>query len=92
MQWGGDRGGGYYGGGYNYGDTARRFGFEDGLNDGRRDRYTGHSFRPTHDESYRHADRGYNRSFGSRGYYKQMYREAYERGYREGYNSRGWRR
>src|SRR5262245_66595295 len=84
---------GPYGGEYvNYGtESARRFGFEDGVNDGRRDRYTGHSFRPTHDDNYRHADRGYSSSFGNKYYYKQAYREAYEQGYSQGYNG-GWRR
>jgi hypothetical protein len=88
-------GNGYYrGGNFNYGaDSARRYGYEDGLNDGRHDRYSGHSFRPTHDDNYRHADRGYNRGFGNRDYYKQAYREAYEQGYRQGYGSGGgWRR
>lgn len=75
--------------------NARSFGYQDGLNDGRNDWYTGHSFRPTHDSNFKHADRGY---YGGvdRGYYKQLYREAYEEGYERGYGSardRGnWRR
>jgi hypothetical protein len=68
-------------------DSARRFGSQDGFNDGLRDRRTGHSFRPTHDDNFKHADRGYNRSFGSKSYYKQVYRESYEQGY-----DSGWRR
>jgi len=87
-------GNGYYGGGgnNNYGlESARRFGYQDGVNDGRHDRYTGHSFRPTHDDNYRHADRGYSWNFGNRDYYKRVYREAYEQGYQQGYNG-GWRR
>lgn len=72
-------------------DSVRRTGFEDGVNDGAFDRRTGHSFRPTHDDNFRHADRGYYPGFGNRDYYKQLYREGYENGYRQGYDS-GWRR
>ncbi|HKF20858.1 MAG TPA: hypothetical protein VKE93_04775 [Candidatus Angelobacter sp.] len=79
--------GGYYGA-----STARHVGYQDGFNDGLNDRRTGHSYRPTHDSSYHHADRGYERSFGSRGYYKQAYRDAYLQGYSRGYNSNPWYR
>jgi len=83
---------GYYGryGNRNYAN-ARQFGYQDGFNDGRNDRATGHSFRPTHDSNYKHADRGYY-GYGDRNYYKQMYRQAYEQGYQQGYNSGGYGR
>jgi hypothetical protein len=71
-------------------ESARRIGVEDGVNDGRFDRRTGHSFRPTHDANFRHADRGYYPGFGSREYYRQIYREGYENGYRQGYEN-AWR-
>ena len=67
--------------------NAREFGFQDGFNDGRNDRLSGHSFRPTHDGNFRHADRGYDGRFMSRNEYKQIYREAYQNGYERGYNS-----
>jgi hypothetical protein len=73
-----------------YIDSPQRFGFQDGYNDGVNDRRTGHSFRPTHDDNYHHADRGYYPGFGSKNYYKQIYREGYEDGYRQGYDN-GWR-
>src|SRR5215510_13159122 len=63
VQWRGygdhDRDDGYYNRGYYYygNNVARRFGYQDGLNDGLNDRRTGHSYRPTHDSSFRHADR-----------------------------------
>jgi hypothetical protein len=89
-----DRDDGYYNrGGYNYeNNVARRFGYQDGYNDGLNDRRTGHSYRPTHDSSYRHADRGYEYGFGSKGYYKQLYREAYMQGYSRGFNTNPWYR
>ncbi len=75
--------------------NARSFGYQDGLNDGKNDWFTGHSFRPTHDSNFKHADRGYYGGI-DRNYYKQLYRDAYEDGYQRGYNSardRGpWRR
>lgn len=91
-----DRDDGYRGpygrGGFgNYAANARQFGYQDGLNDGQNDRRTGHSFRPTHDSNYRHADRGYD-GFGNKDYYKQAYRDAYSQGYQNGYNGGPWQR
>jgi hypothetical protein len=77
--------------GYYRGDravqNARSFGYQDGFADGKNDWYTGHSFRPTHDPNFKHADRGFYGSI-DRNYYKQLYREAYEEGYERGYNGR----
>jgi hypothetical protein len=92
----GDRDRGGYGrggnGGYG-GNAAQQNGYQDGLNDGARDRRTGHSNRPTQDSNYKHADHGYSSSYGDKNYYKQAYRQAYENGYQQGYNSGGgWRR
>ena len=76
------------GGPYGRGEfrNAREFGYQDGLNDGTHDRQSGHSFRPTHDDNFKHADRGYSGIFGSKDEYRQIYRQAYEEGYRQGYN------
>jgi hypothetical protein len=68
-------------------DYARRMGKQDGLNDGMSDRRTGHSYRPTHDNSYKHADNGYEFRFGNKNDYKAFYREGYARGYEEGWNN-----
>lgn len=87
-----DRDDGYYNRGYYGNSAARRFGYQDGYEDGLNDRRTGHSYRPMHDSSFRHADRGYERNFGSKNYYKQVYREAYEQGYSRGYNTNPWYR
>ena len=82
---------GYYGGNYGYygpaaySGNAEQIGFQDGLRDGRNDRMTGHSFRPTHDDNYHNADRGYSGAFGGKQAYKDTYRMGYERGYQEGY-------
>ena len=86
--------GGFGNGGFNNASQAARdSGMRDGMNDGRQDRATGHSFRPTQDDNYKNAP-GYNSSMGSRQQYKDAYRAAYQQGYQQGYNGggRGWRR
>ncbi|HET6841043.1 MAG TPA: hypothetical protein VFK06_05055 [Candidatus Angelobacter sp.] len=70
-------------------NIARDNGFRDGFNHGLRDRETGHSFRPTHDGDFRHADRGYDPRFGFINNYRQVYRDAYLNGYERGYNGGG---
>lgn len=72
----------------NGGRQAEDVGYRDGMNDGRHDRQTGHSFRPTNDDNYKNADRGYSSSMGSKQQYKDTYRRGYERGYNEGYGHR----
>ena len=72
--------------------SARQYGYQDGLNDCANDRQTGHSFRPTQDDNFRNADRGYSSSLGNKDQYKQLYRQAYQQGYQQGYNgNRGGR-
>ncbi|MGH9569196.1 MAG: hypothetical protein ACRD4F_06135, partial [Candidatus Angelobacter sp.] len=61
-------------------------------NDGQNDRRTGHSFRPTHDSNFKHADRGYDGRFGNKDAYRQAYRNAYSQAYQSGYNGGPWQR
>lgn len=81
--------GGYYGGrGYgNMNSIAQQNGYRDGMNDGRKDRMTGHSFRPTQDDNYKNAP-GYSSNMGDRQQYKNVYRERYQQGYQVGYSGR----
>lgn len=81
--------GGYYGGrGYgNMNSIAQQNGYRDGMNDGRKDRMTGHSFRPTQDDNYKNAP-GYSSNMGDRQQYKNIYRQGYQQGYQIGYNGR----
>ena len=89
----GDRDDGYGRGYRDYGfNAAKQYGYQDGINDGAADRRTGHSFRPGHDNNYKHADRGYDSRFGNKNEYKAYYRQAYEQGYQQGYNGNPWRR
>ena len=77
------------GGWNNNNDVAYRTGYQDGLNEGRKDRSGGHSFRPhSHDETYGNADHNYSTVGGDRNAYKQRYRQAFDQGYNKGYNGR----
>jgi hypothetical protein len=81
-------GGGYGGGAYGYGlNAARQNGYQDGINDGAKDRRTGHSNRPTQGDNYKHADHGFIPTYGNKDSYKQAYREAYYNAYEQGYSS-----
>lgn len=68
-----------------FGSLAYSQGIQDGKMDGQHDRMTGHSYRPTQDDNYRHADRGYSYSMGNKDAYKQQYRNGYMSGYEQGY-------
>ena len=92
---GGYGNGGYGNGGYGYGrgnNPAQQVGYQDGVTDGSQDRQTGHSFRPTQQQAYKHADHNYSPSYGDRQQYKDAYRVAYQQGYQQGYNGGGYRR
>ena len=69
-------------------NSAHDIGYQDGLLDARNDRDSGHSFRPTDTDNYRHADRGYQDSYGSKEVWKSAYRQGYADGYREGFKKR----
>ncbi|MBV9670433.1 MAG: hypothetical protein JOZ43_05705 [Acidobacteriales bacterium] len=85
--------GGYYGNNGGYGSNPQQVGYQDGVNDGSKDRATGHSFRPTEQQAYKNADHFYNQAYGSRQSYKDAYRQGYTSGYQQGYNGgNGWRR
>lgn len=71
---------------------GQEYGYEDGMRHGAQDRArrVGYDYKSDH---WRHADRGYQRHFGSRGQYRKAYRAGYERGYADAYNghqSGGW--
>jgi hypothetical protein len=66
-------------------NQAYQMGFQDGMNDGANDRQGGHDFSPQKRDRYKHADTGYNSSFGDKDQYKQAYRDGFMAGYRRGY-------
>ena len=82
--------------------VARERGYSYGMNVGAADAQRRQSYNPQRSRYWRNATEGYNRDFGNRGQYQQVFRNAFEQGYRDGYqrfayNRRGpwdnrWRR
>ena len=81
-------GGGYPGGGYGYGDTAREYGYREGVEKGAEDARDGDRFDPRRHKWYREGDRHYNSRYGPREQYERAYREAFQQGYEAGYRGR----
>lgn len=63
-----------------------RYGYDDGLANGRHDKAKGNKFKPTDGDMYKHGDHGWSADFGDKDHYKQLYRQAYTKGYEQGYN------
>jgi len=66
---------------------ATRYGYEDGLAAGRKDKDGGHSFRPTDGDMYKNADHGWTADLGDKDHYKQLYRQSYAQGYQTGFGA-----
>ena len=89
-----DRNGrGGYGGYGNYGyQVARDRGYQDGLQTGSSDASRRQNYEPQRSHYYRNATYGYDRSYGNKGQYKQVYRDGFVQGYNEGYRRYGGNR
>ena len=77
---------GNWGGSYQLRRAAIYAGYNEGLEEGRRDHSRGDRFNFTDESDYRNATRGYNSRWGSRALYQRYFREGFESGYRDGYN------
>jgi hypothetical protein len=71
--------------GHGYGTVGSERGFSDGYEKGREDARDGDRHDPRRHKWYREGDRGYRRDYGSRDYYKRLYRDAFLQGYERGY-------
>lgn len=77
----------------NYGyENARQQGYSYGLNVGSGDAQRGQSYNPQRSRYWKNATEGYNSSYGNKGQYKQVFRDAFEQGYREGFQRYGGNR
>ena len=76
---------GNYGGSYQLRQTALNAGYNNGMEEGRRDRDRNESFNYTDESEYRNANKDYSSRLGDRGAYQRYFREAFARGYRDGY-------
>jgi hypothetical protein len=69
---------------------AREQGYRNGLSTGASDAQRGQSYSPQRSHFWRNGTDGYNGgSYGNRGQYKQVFRDAFVQGYREGYQRYG---
>ena len=64
---------------------ARQQGYSYGMNVGAADAQRGQSYRPQRSRYWKNATEGYRSSYGNKGQYKQVFRDAFEQGYREGF-------
>jgi hypothetical protein len=77
----------------NYGfQTARQQGYSYGMSVGSADAQRGQSYNPQRSRYWKNATEGYSSSFGNKGQYKQVFRDAFEQGYREGFQRYGYNR
>ena len=90
-----NRNDGYYGNnGYgNYGglsadgrQTALNAGYNNGIEEGRKDRQRGERFEYRDESDFQRATEDYNSRHGDRNAYMQYFRQGFANGYRAGYN------
>jgi hypothetical protein len=72
--------------------VARQQGYSYGLNVGAADAQRGQSFNPQRSRYYRNGTGGYSSSYGNRGVYRQVFRDAFIQGYRDGFQRYAYRR
>lgn len=76
---------------YGY-QTARQQGYSYGMNVGAADAQRGQSYDPQRSRYWRNATEGYSSSYGNKGQYKQVFRDAFEQGYRDGFQRYAYNR
>ena len=81
--WGGY---GSYGGSSQLRQTALNAGYNNGIEEGRKDRQRGDRFEYRDEGDYQKATEDYNSRYGDRGLYQRYFREGFATGYRDGYN------
>ena len=75
-----------YGGSFQLRQTALNAGYNNGLEEGRRDRQRNARYEFRDSSKYQNATEDYNSRYGDRGLYQQYFRLAFQRGYDAGYN------
>lgn len=66
-------------------DTAYDRGFREGVREGESDARDRRPYNLRRHGAYNDGDRGYNRSFGARGRYREEFRRGFEAGYSQGF-------
>jgi hypothetical protein len=70
---------------YNGLQVARQQGYSYGMNVGAADAQRGQRFDPQRSRYFKNGTEGYSSSYGNKGQYKQVFRDAFVQGYREGF-------
>ena len=77
---------GNYGGSSQLRQTALNAGYNNGIEEGRKDRQRGERFEYRDESDYQRATEDYNSRLGDRNAYMQYFRQGFANGYRTGYN------
>ena len=80
-----DRYGGY-GGSFQLRQTALNAGYNNGIQEGRKDRRRGDRFDYRDEGDFQRATQDFSSRLGDRELYKRYFREGFANGYRDGYN------
>jgi hypothetical protein len=77
---------------YRYTSVAFDNGYNDGLDKGREDSRDRDSYDPNRHSRYRSADHGYEKRYGSKDDYRQIYRDGFRAGYDDAFRGSNTRR
>ena len=77
---------GGWGGSSQLRQTALNAGYNNGVEEGRRDRQRRERFNFTDESDYRRATEDYSSRLGSKSLYQRFFRQGFENGYRDGWN------
>jgi hypothetical protein len=77
---------GNWGGSQQLRQTALNAGYNNGIEEGRRDRQRGERFNYTDESDYRKATEDYSSRLGNKTLYQRFFRQGFENGYRDGWN------
>lgn len=77
---------GSYGGSSNLRQTALNAGFNNGIEEGRKDRSRRERYNFRDESDYQKATEDYSSKLGNKELYKRYFREGFENGYEAGYN------
>lgn len=77
---------GGWGGSQQLRQTALNAGYNNGIEEGRRDRQRNERFNYTDESDYRKATEDYSSRLGNKALYQRFFRQGFENGYRDGWN------
>ena len=77
---------GNYGGTSQLRQTALNAGYNNGIEEGRKDRQRNERYNYSDENEYRKATKDYNSRLGNRTLYQRYFRAGFENGYRDGWN------